>query len=573
MIANFTRSALASLVAGAATLLTVAGSVTPAHADTPRVVIGTAGIDIVSPAGQALLAARVRQAADAICGTDARDLKSMRDADTCRRATITDGEAQLATMTARAHADRLATPRHPAEVSEGSAGGGSPRRHRLIQDKMMSVISLKTPPAVAAVPGTGMDRALAPARPNWRRRLMIGAVALLLLGGGIAVWIDSNANSQTVAASHLTISTVTRGRFDDFVPLRARVTPLVTVYLDSVEGGRIDRVLVEDGAQVTPGQPLAVLSNATLQLDVIAREADVSQQLNNLRTQELELQRSRLENRRNLAEIDWQVRKSTRQLDRDSTLAAGGWVSGKALKDSQDETAYLRQRQAVTNETLQTEERLQASQLEQLRSAATQLTANLRLARASLDALTIRAPVGGSLSGFNPQVGQSLNRGERLGQIDSAGRNKLVADIDEFYLGRVERGQRATVEWEGKAYPLTIAKIYPQVKGGSFIADLTFDGPEPAELQRGQTLPPRLTLGDPAMAVLLPNGAFYTDSGGSFVFALSADGHRAEKRAVRLGRRNPDFIEVIGGLNPGDRVITSAYTGFADKDRLKLSGD
>ncbi len=313
----------------------------------------------------------------------------------------------------------------------------------------MSVVSLKTS-ETAKASGAGMDRAVETRRMPLQRRILIG-VAVLAIVGSVSAWLISGSlDSQTIAATNLSISTVRSGTFDDFVPLRGRVTPLVTVFLDAVEGGRIERVIVEDGAMVTPGQPLAVLSNATLQLDVIAREADVSQQLNNLRSQELELQRSRLENRRNLAEIEWQLQKSSRQLDRDSRLAAGGWVSGKALKDSQDEARYLDRRRAITAETMATEERLQGSQLAQLRTASAQLTANLRLARASLDALTIRAPVAGQLSGFNPQVGQSLNRGERLGQIDSAGRNKLVAEIDEFYLGRVQPRQRASVEWAGK---------------------------------------------------------------------------------------------------------------------------
>jgi HlyD family secretion protein len=440
----------------------------------------------------------------------------------------------------------------------------------------MTVVTLKSPEPPAAPAGrsgSGMDRPVETRRLPLRTRLIIGAAALVI-ALGTAAWLVSNSvGVQRVQAANLTISTVQRGTFDDFVPLRARVTPSVTVYLDAVEGGRIDRLLVEDGAAVTVGQPLAILSNATLQLDVIAREADVSQQLNNLRSQELELQRSRLENRRNLAEIEWQVRKASRQLDRDTRLAANGWVSGKALKDSEDEARYLRERRAVTAETLATEERLQASQLTQLRSAAAGLTANLRLARASLDALVIRAPVAGQLSGFSPQLGQSLARGERLGQIDSAGRNKLVADIDEFYLGRIAAGQKALVEWQGKAWPLHVTKIYPQVKNGTFTADLAFDAGEPPQLQRGQTLQPRLTLGDPTPAVMVANGAFYADSNGSFVFVVGKDGRAAEKRPVRLGRRNPEMIEVIGGLNPGDRVITSAYTGFADKTRLKLSGE
>ena len=436
----------------------------------------------------------------------------------------------------------------------------------------MSVVSLISSETGQAS-GAGMDRAVETRRMPLQRRILVAVVAVAAVGGLAAWLVAGSLDSQTVATKNLSISTVRAGTFDDFVPLRGRVTPLVTVFLDAVEGGRIERVIVEDGTVVKPGQPLAILSNATLQLDVIAREADVSQQLNNLRSQELELQRSRLENRRNLAEIEWQLQKSSRQLDRDSRLAAGGWVSGKALRDSQDEARYLDRRRAITAETMATEERLQGSQLAQLRSASAQLTANLRLARASLDALIIRAPVAGQLSGFNPQVGQSLNRGERLGQIDSAGRNKLVAEIDEFYLGRVQPGQRASVEWSGKTHALTVAKIYPQVTGGTFTADLTFDVAEPAALQRGQTLQPKLTLGDPAPATLVANGAFYQDTGGTWAFVVGQDGRTAEKRQVRLGRRNPDSIEVIGGLAPGDRVITSAYTGFADKQHLKISGE
>ena len=441
----------------------------------------------------------------------------------------------------------------------------------------MTVVTLKSsdarPATATTASGVGMDAVVTPRRRlSLRTRIVGGVVATGIVFAG-AGWLATNsATSQTVNVANLTISTVRRGNFDDFVPLRARVTPSVTVFLDAVEGGRIDRVLVEDGAAVTAGQPLAMLSNATLQLDVIAREADVSQQLNNLRVQELALQRSRLENRRNLSEADWQMNKAARQLDRDTRLAAGGWVSGRALKDSQDEARYLVDRRAVTAETLATEERLQNSQLAQLRNAAAGLSANLRLARASLGALIIRAPVAGQVSGFAPQVGQSLARGERLGQIDSAGRNKLVADIDEFYLGRVAPGQKASVEWQGRAWPLAITKIYPQVKGGTFAADLRFDGVEPPALQRGQSLAPRLTLGDPVPATLIANGGFYQDSGGAFAFVVAKDGASAQKRPVRLGRRNPDSIEVLGGLAPGDRVITSAYTGFADKTRLILSG-
>ena len=222
--------------------------------------------------------------------------------------------------------------------------------------------------------------------------------------------------------------------------------------------------------------------------------------------------------------------------------------------------------------TQATDERLQSTQLAQLRASTASLNQSLELANASLDALNLRAPVTGQLTAFSIQVGQSFTRGERLGQIDSAGRNKLRAQVDEFYLGRVTEGQIANAEVGGRAYRMRVSKIYPQVRNGAFEVDLQFVGQEPADLQRGQTVQTRLTLGDPAPALLIPNGAFYNETGGNWVFVVSPDGDSAVKRQVRLGRRNADFIEVLDGLDPGERVITSPYTGFAERDRLDLSG-
>jgi HlyD family secretion protein len=248
-----------------------------------------------------------------------------------------------------------------------------------------------------------------------------------------------------------------------------------------------------------------------------------------------------------------------------------GFIAGKAFRDSQDEYLANRKRADVLRRSQTINQRLQTSQLAQLRASNASLSGSLDIARATLDALNLRAPVGGQITAFSIQVGQSLNRGERLGQIDSAGRNKLVAQVDEFYLGRVEPGQIATADWGGKNYRLKVAKIYPQVRNGTFEVDLQFIGAEPPELQRGQTLQTRLTLGDPAPALLIPNGAFYNETGGSWVFVVTPDGSEAIKRQVRLGRRNADFIEVLEGLEPGEKVLTSPYTGFADKDRLDLA--
>jgi HlyD family secretion protein len=433
-------------------------------------------------------------------------------------------------------------------------------------------VDIDTVTRARPVSGGGMDRVVA--RQGLSGRLKGGiAAALLAATAAGAYWLAPAADSQTLASSRLTISTVTDGRFEDFLPLRARVTPLITVYIDAVEGGRVDQILVEDGAMVGQGQSLAKLSNAELQLSVLARQTEVTQQINSMRSQELALAQSRNQNERDRIEAELAATKARRQYEVQAPLAAKGFVAGRTFKDTADDYAYQRRRETVLRSAHETDERLQSSQLAQLRTSAASLNASLDIARGSLDALNLRAPVSGQLTAFSIQRGQSMSRGERIGQIDSIGRSKLVASVDEYYLGRVAPNQTASIDWNGKTYALKVAKIYPQVKNGAFEVDLVFTGGEPASLQRGQTMQTKLTLSDPAPARLIPSGAFYNDTGGSWVFVVAPDGRSAEKRAVRLGRRNSDFIEVLDGLDRGERVVTSSYTGLVDKTRLDLSAN
>ena len=421
----------------------------------------------------------------------------------------------------------------------------------------------------SAQSGGAMDRVVARTGLSNRVKIAIGA-ALLLLAALLFYWFAPGANSQSIAADRLTISTVEKGRFDDFLPLRARVTPLLTVYLDAIEGGRVEKVLVEDGTIVRKGQPLAILSNAELQLNVLARQTEVSREVNSMRSLELALAQTRMQDERAVIEAQLAADKARRQYEVQKPLAEKGYIAGKTFRDTRDEYLASQRRAKVAREAQATDERLQSGQLRELRQSTASLGQSLSIAHGSLDALNLRAPVDGQLTAFSIQIGQSLSRGERLGQIDSAGRNKLMADVDEFYLGRVQPGQIATVEYGGKTYRMKVAKIYPQVRNGTFQVDLWFVGGEPADVQRGQTLQAKLTLGDPSPALLIPNGAFYNDTGGAFVFVVAEGGRSAVKRQVRLGRRNADYIEVLDGLQPGEQVITSPYTGFADKDRLDL---
>jgi HlyD family secretion protein len=434
----------------------------------------------------------------------------------------------------------------------------------------VSLVELRQPNRSEAVSGGAMDRVVV--RKRIDKRILIGggaAAALLLI---LLFWLFApSSNSVSVARDRLTIATVQSGTFEDFLPLRARVTPLITVYLDAVEGGRVEEKAVEDGAQVTKGQLLAVLSNAELQLSTLEKQAEVEQQLNNMRSQELALVQTRNSNLRDLNQAETDLAKAQRLYDLQKSLAERGFVAMKTFNDTKDDLAYQTQRLQILKQSIRQTEALQTSQLGQLRSASASLNTSMGVARGSLGQLNIRAPVTGQLSGFDIQLGQSLQQGERIGQVDSAGADKLQADVDEYYLGRVAVGQTATADFDGKTFRLKVSKVYPQVRNGQFQIDLVFETAEPASMQRGQTIQAKLTLGDSSRAILIPNGAFFNDTGGNWVFVVDKRGNSATKRPIQLGRRNADFIEVLGGLKPGERVVTSSYTGLVDKDQLTFS--
>lgn len=434
----------------------------------------------------------------------------------------------------------------------------------------MSLVELRKREHAEAVSGGAMDRVIE--RKRLDRRVVIagtGAALVLLI---LIFWMFApRADSMTIARDRLTISEAQPGTFEDFVAVRAQVTPLLTVYLDAVEGGQVDKKLVEDGTQVVQGQLLAILSNAELQLSTLEKQTEVEQQLNNMRSQELALANTRSADLRDLNQAETDLAKAKRQYDLYKPLAEKGFIASKTFNDARDDYDYQTKRLQILKQTIAQNEGMQTSQLGQLRAAASSLNSSLTIARGSLGQLNIRAPVTGQLSGFDIQLGQSLQQGQRIGQIDSAAGDKLQADVDEFYLGRVAVGQTAAADIEGKTYRLRVAKVYPQVRNGEFQIDLLFVGPEPPSMQRGQSVQAKLTVGDSSKALLIPNGAFFNDTGGTWVFVVGKGGNSATKRPVQLGRRNSDFIEVLSGLKPGDRVITSSYSGLTDKNQLSFS--
>lgn len=421
--------------------------------------------------------------------------------------------------------------------------------------------------------GAAMDRVIEKPRFSLKRAgTILGIVAVI----GLVIYLiagQDSGRSLIIDNSRVKISPVTRGVFEDFIPIRGRVTPRQTVYLDAIEGGRVEERLVEDGVMVKKGDLIVVLSNISLQLSVTQNEAVVTEQLNNLRTIELQLEQNRLQHKRNLVEINYQIKRLNRQVARLSDLDNAGVVIRSQLEDAMDELEYYNNSLTVTLESQATDARLQESQLLFLQKSGSQLEENLVFARKNLDALNVRAPVDGKLSGLDLEVGQSIQRGGRLGQIDDPDNFKLRASIDEFYLNRVDLGQSASYQSGRVEYGLVISKIYPQVTNGQFEVDLIFKDEEPTGIRRGQTIQAKLTLGDASEATLIPNGAFFQDTGGNWMFVVSADGSEAVKRNVRLGRRNSRFIEVLEGLEKGEEVVTSPYSSFKEMDRLKLTGE
>ena len=416
--------------------------------------------------------------------------------------------------------------------------------------------------------GQAMDRAVATSPKRWRWAL--GAIILVAAGWGLITYWPASSAARTANRGRLRVVPVTKGQFEDFVPMRGRVEPAKTVFLDAVEGGRIEKILVEDGSVVEVGTELVLLSNVQLQLDVMAREAQAEEQLNTLRTLELNLERNRLDHARTLVGVDYQIRRLRRFLARNGSLAASGTIPKAEVEDAQDELDYQTALRNVTVKARDSDERMTKAQVEQLKASARRLRRNLEIAQANLAALLIKAPVAGTVTALAVEVGQSLQRGGRIGRIDSPDEFKIVAQIDEFYLSRVSPGLAAEADMDGTSHTLRVGAVSPEVTQGFFEADLHFVSGQPAGLRRGQSLTLRLYLGDPSPALLVPTGAFLEHTGGHWIYAVAADERTAVRRSIRTGRRNTDFVEVLKGLDEGEKVIVSNYSTFDDVDRLLL---
>ncbi|WP_420607096.1 efflux RND transporter periplasmic adaptor subunit [Novosphingopyxis sp.] len=391
-----------------------------------------------------------------------------------------------------------------------------------------------------------------PRTPWWRSRWAVIALVVAMLA--VAGWRALPASGSTdVDAADIQTGEVARAAFEDYLPVRATVVPATTTLVGVMSGGQIEGLLTQDGALVTKGEPLARLANPELRLQVLSQEAQIASQLGGVAGENLGIQRSRVDRAGQVSQAEYDLIRARRDLDIRQQLHQKGFVSDAGVKSYQEEVDYQQKRLAQLQTGRAQETQITATQGALLDATRARLQNNLSAVRGSLDALTIRAPMAGRLTNFTIQPGQTLAPGDPAGQVDSEGQWKLEADVDEYYLGRVKPGQQAVTS-EGAR--MTVSQVLPTVTDGRFRVVLTFDTAPGQALNRGQTLDLRITLGAATQALTVPVGGWLTN-GGSSAFVLDLGGDHARRRRVEIGRRNPRQVEILSGLTPGQRIVTS----------------
>lgn len=419
----------------------------------------------------------------------------------------------------------------------------------------------------AVVTGAAMDRPVS----KRRRRYAAWGVATLLLTGSLAALVSLVPHGLRIAAGDIRVATVNEGMFHDDVVVRSTAEPLHTIMLDVLDTGRVEEVLVNDGASIEKGALLFRLSNPQLRLNLVAREADRAQQISNLSALRVSLETSQTDHQRRVLDLRYSLAQAERLDMRNATMVKSGAVSVADFEDSRDN--YHQQGESLRDEEARyvIETRVKRDGVRQLEHAIAQLDDGLNVVKASIDALAVRAPIAGRLTDFRLQLGEIVNAQQRVGRIDDPTRFKLTAQIDEYFLRSVTVGKEGSVTVNGREHPVRVSRVFPQIKDGRFSAELLFTGATPPDMSPGQSAETRITLGGASPGLLLPNDAFYADTGGAWAYVLSADGRSAQRRPIRVGRRNNSQLQIAAGLAPGERVIVSSYSRFREAERLQIA--
>lgn len=415
-----------------------------------------------------------------------------------------------------------------------------------------------------------MDRAI-PKRFWTKQRIILGIFSALFLT--FVIWQFGFADKRSklnVDAEKLTISEVKDGNFDEYIIVQGVVQPLKTIQLDAIVGGYVTQKLVDGGNMVKSGDIILRLENQNLKLNFLQSETEASRLVNDLQNTRQRLKVERFNLQKTLSDLDFQTAQAKDILERNEKLLKTNMVTDLEYQRTKRDYERLVKQRTIEIESQKYQQENAELQIKQLEGTLVRTQKNVDLWRQTLENLVVKAPVTGLLSSINVEIGSNINQGQNIGQIDDMNGFKLRADIDEHYISRIFTGLKASMEFNGKKYDLEIIKVYPEVRSGRFAVDMTYASSSPEGIRRGQSSPVRLELGQSQKAVLLPVGGFFSDTGGNWVYVLESDGKRAVKRNISLGRKNPNYYEVLDGLKQGDKVITSSYSNYGDKEVLAI---
>ena len=416
----------------------------------------------------------------------------------------------------------------------------------------------------------GMDRKIEKKKGIRPKHIIYGVVAILVIVFLFKIIKDSNVSTFKVDPEKITIEEVSRGEFNDYIRTNGTVQPITTIFLDAEEGGRVKERLIEEGATLTKGDVILTLENRALYEDIMNSESNLAQKQNMLRQTRINFESQRIESKRKLLDSQFDIIKKKRNFEQQEALYKEELVSKEAYLQAKEDYDYAKEMQEINRMKADNDSMIMVTEMKQLEEDLKKMQKTLELVYERLDNLKVKAPVDGQLGMLDAEIGQSISKGMRIGQINVLTDFKIEALIDEHYIDRVRPGLDATFERQNSLFNLRVKKVYPEVRNAQFQIDLVFTDERPDNIRTGQTYYINLQLGQPEKSLLVGLGAFFNSTGGQWIYVVDPSGDFATKRNIKIGRKNPKYYEVLEGLQAGEKVITSGYELFGDNDKLIL---
>lgn len=403
-----------------------------------------------------------------------------------------------------------------------------------------------------------------------KKTIWIAVIALVIVVALFNIVFGDKSSKLNIETDKITIETITEDDFKDYIAVIGTVEPLKTIYLDAIEGGRVEEIIIDEGNMVKKGDVILRLSNTNLILEISNNEAAVSRAVNEFQNTKINLQLQTINRKQNLIETERQLKMQKRQFDNNLELFKQGHISKEEFDRSSELYDATKQQYALLIDVLKTDSVFREVQVKSMEAQIRRMEDNLRVIQGRMENLKVKAPVDGELASLNPEVGEVINYGQRIGTVNILDDYKLRVDIDEHYIARVRKNLPSSFDFAGKDFALEIDKVYPEVINGRFAVDMIFTSEKPAQIRIGQTFRIKLELGESKRAILIPRGGFYQSTGGQWVYVVDPSGEFAVKRNIAIGRQNPKHYEVMDGLKLGEKVIVSSYDNFNNVDKLIL---